>query len=132
MQIVSEGDLIYSIISAKGAIVSHEHNGYLFTQNFRKIVTDGRLSKKYLLYLLNEDEKIKRQLEFVSQGSRVQKVTIQVLKDIILPKLPILERQELIGSLYLNQLHLETLKREKLEKEHLLMLEKLKGIVNDT
>ncbi|MGT2906758.1 restriction endonuclease subunit M [Streptococcus dentiloxodontae] len=131
VQLLSEGDLIYSMITGQGAIVSKEHADYLFTQNFVKITPHRGLSKKYLLYLLNESKNVKKQIVLNLQGSLVRKVTISVLKDIVLPPLPNLERQELIGGLYLNQLRLETLKKERRKKEHMLMMEKLKRIVDE-
>ncbi|EMB83653.1 restriction endonuclease subunit S domain-containing protein [Streptococcus mutans] len=131
VQLLSEGDLIYSMISGQGALVSKEHTGYLFTQNFVKIRPHKGVSKKYLLYLLNDSTKVKKQIELNLQGSMVRKVTISVLKDIVLPSLPNFEKQELIGSLYLNQLRLKTLKMKKLNQEHLVMMEKLKRIVDE-
>ncbi len=130
VQLLSEGDLIYSMISGQGALVSKKHTGYLFTQNFVKIEPHKDVSKKYLLYLLNENTKVKKQIELKLQGSMVRKVTISVLKDIVLPVLPNFEKQELIGSLYLNQLRLETLKMKRLDQEHLVMMETLTRITD--
>lgn len=130
VQLLSEGDLIYSMISGQGALVSKKHAGYLFTQNFVKIEPHKDVSKKYLLYLLNDGTKVKKQIELNLQGSMVRKVTISVLKDIVLPVLPNFEKQELIGSLYLNQLRLETLKMKRLNQEQLAMMEKLKRITD--
>ncbi|EHJ51808.1 hypothetical protein [Streptococcus macacae] len=129
--LLSEGDLVYSMISGQGALVSKEHDHYLFTQNFVKIEPQESISKKYLLYLLNESRKVKKQIELNLQGSLVRKVTISVLKEVVLPPLPNFEKQELLGSLYLNQLRLESLKKRKLGQEHLLMMEKLKGIIDE-
>ncbi|RBP65322.1 hypothetical protein DES36_10759 [Alkalibaculum bacchi] len=41
------------------------------------------------------------------QGSRVLKYTLKQVKELELPDLPAIEKQELIGELYFNQLRLE-------------------------
>lgn len=109
--IVNEGDLIFSLISGVATLASSRYEGYLLTQNYVKLVSVKELSSTYLLYLLNEDKGIKQQFFRELQGSTTIKYTLKQLKSLYLPDLPSLEKQELIGDLYRNQLHLEALER---------------------
>lgn len=58
-----EGDVVFSLISGKSAIVGANHQGYLYTQNYVKLVTNKKFDSKYLVYLLNEDKFIKKQFQ---------------------------------------------------------------------
>lgn len=60
-----EGDIIFSLISGKATIVGARHQGYLFTQNYVKIITDEKIDSKYLVYILNEDKFIAKPFEDV-------------------------------------------------------------------
>ena len=45
-----EGDVIFSLISGKSAIVGANHQGYLYTQNYVKLITNEKIDSKYLVY----------------------------------------------------------------------------------
>ena len=125
-----QGDVVLSLISGKSTIVGSTHQGYLYTQNYVKLVANKRIDFKYLVYLLNEDKSLKRQFQMGLQGSQVLKYTLKQVKELELPGLPTLERQRIIGDLYFSQLRLEALKNRVANIETTVVLDKLRG-VND-
>ena len=123
---LASGDLVFSLISGKAAIVSQIHSGYLFTQNYVKLVPVVKLDTGYLVYMLNENADIKRQLQSGQQGSVTLKFTIRQLSDLIFPIPPPIEKQRVIGELYFNQHRLAALKKRVATLETTLLMEKLK------
>jgi len=123
---LQSGDLIFSLISGKSAIVRDRHNGYLYTQNYVKIIPTPTIDKKYLVYMLNENADIKRQLQTGQQGSVTLKFTIMQLSNLIFPIPPSIEKQRVIGEVYHNQLKLAALKKRVAVTETKLIIEKLK------
>ena len=128
---VEEGDVLFSLISGRAAPVRACHEGYVFTQNYVKIIPDGHLDHQYLVYLLNEDLSMKEQLQRGLQGSAVLKYTVKQLKELLIPKIPALKIQRLIGGLYLNQMHLQAIQERAARLETLLVLGKLKEAAKD-
>lgn len=124
-------DLVFSLISGKAALVSSEHAGYLYTQNYLILEPDERLDDKFLLYLLNEDKGIARQLWLGLQGSMVLKYTVKQIKDLKLPKLPSLSKQAAIGQVYLKQKHLQAVKKRRADNELTLQLAKLEEVLKN-
>lgn len=124
-------DLVFSLISGKAALVSPEHAGYLYTQNYLILEPDERLDVKFLLYLLNEDKGIARQLWLGLQGSMVLKYTVKQIKDLKLPKLPSLSKQAAIGQVYLKQKHLQAVKKRRADNELTLQLAKLEEVLKN-
>ena len=123
-----EGDLLFSLISGKSTIVGANHQGYLYTQNYVKLVTNEKVDSKYLVYLLNEDKFIKKQFQMGLQGSQVLKYTLKQVKELELPHLPTIEKQRIIGEIYFNQLRLEALKNRAANLETTIVLEKLREV----
>lgn len=124
-------ELVFSLISGKAALVSPEHAGYLYTQNYLILEPDERLDAKFLLYLLNEDKGIARQLWLGLQGSMVLKYTVKQVKDLKLPKLPSLSKQAAIGQVYLKQKHLQAVKKRQADNELTLQLAKLEEVLKN-
>lgn len=120
------GDLVFSLISGQAAIVGSLHNGYLFTQNCVRIKPLSSIDARYLAFLLNEDDSIRHQLFIGQQGSVTLKFTIKQLSELHFSNLPPLEKQELIGELYFNQLRLDALNRRKSTLETALVMGKIK------
>lgn len=131
VQMVKAGDVLFSLISGKTTMVSYDHSGYLFTQNYVKLIPKEEIAPKYLIYLLNEDISIKRQFQIGLQGSMVLKYTIKQLSELKLPKLPTLEKQKMMGELYFNQLKLRALRERIATLEATILLEKLKEVKNN-
>ncbi|WP_426806994.1 restriction endonuclease subunit M [Streptococcus anginosus] len=123
---VAEGDIVFSLISGKAAIVGKNHTGFLITQNYLRLVVDTPVIPSYIVYLLNEDLSIKHQFQLSLQGSSTLKYTVKQVKELRLPALPTIERQSLIGKLYLKQLHLEALQKHLIELKTKRLLFQLK------
>lgn len=121
-----QGDIVFSLISGKSTIVGASHQGYLYTQNYVKLINDEKIDSKYLVYLLNEDTSIKKQFQMGLQGSQVLKYTLKQVKDLKLPDLPGIEIQRIIGEAYFNLLHLEALRIRVANYETTIVLKKLK------
>lgn len=128
---LSENDIVFSLISGKAAIVRHCHAGFLYTQNYMKIslVNTNRknaIAARYLVYLLNEDANINKQLHWGLQGSQVLKYTVKQLNELKLPHLPSFETQQLIGNLYFDQLRLAALRHRVADNSSVLTLTMMK------
>ena len=123
---LESGDVVFSLISGKAAIVKNAHNEYLFTQNYVKLVPVPSIDAGYLVYMLNENADIKRQLQSGKQGSATLKFRIEQLSDLMFPTPPPIEKQRVIGELYFNQLKLTVLKQQVAALETTLIKEKLK------
>ncbi|KRL08124.1 hypothetical protein [Liquorilactobacillus hordei] len=130
VNIVNEGDVLFSLISGKATIVRDIHQGYLFTQNYVKLILNDEIDAKYLIYLLNENTSIKRQFKVGLQGSMVLKYTIRQVRELELPKIVSIEKQRIIGEIYFNQLRLQALKKRVVALENTIVIEKLRGINN--
>lgn len=126
---LKKGDVIFSLISGKAAIVSERYQNYLHTQNYVRLRTSDEIDDKYLVYLLNEDADIKRQFRMSLQGTVITKYTKFQLNEIKLPKLPNLNIQKTIGEIYLSTLKLNFLKQRVAEMESKLTLSKLKEVL---
>ncbi|KXT72957.1 Restriction endonuclease S subunit [Streptococcus sp. DD10] len=122
------GDLVFSLISGTAAIVSKEHEGYFYTQNYVVLEPSKELDKNFLLYLLNEDKAVKRQFLLGLQGSAVLKYTVKQLRELQLPRLESLERQRLIGMVYRKQEEVKALKIRQAEREYLLRMGELEEV----
>ncbi|WP_178023512.1 restriction endonuclease subunit S [uncultured Paenibacillus sp.] len=125
-----QGDVVFSLISGKSAIVGVKHRGYLYTQNYVKLVAGDKVDSKYLAFLLNEDPFIKKQFQKELQGSQVLKYTLKQVKELELPDLPPLDRQRIIGDIYFYQLRLEALKKRAANLEIQILLEKLREAIH--
>lgn len=125
------GDVLFSLISGTATIVRKEHEGFLYTQNFVKLMPNEKIDAKYLVYLLNEDQFLKKQFLLGLQGSQVLKYTLKQVRDLELPKLPTVEKQQKIGELYFNQLRLQALRKRSAEAETTILLAKLEEANRD-
>ena len=127
--IAREGDLLFSTISGEATIVSAEHDGYVFTQNYVRMEPMSRLvDKKYMAYLINENLSIKRQFKQNLQGSQVIRYSLKLLKEIALPELPPIEIQRVIGDIYFKQLLLRSLRQRVAENTYRLSIAMLQGV----
>lgn len=125
-----QGDVVFSLISGKSTIVGLKHQGYLYTQNYVKLVAGNMIDSKYLVFLLNEDQSIGKQFQMGLQGSQVLKYTLKQVKELEVPDLPTIDKQRLIGELYFNQLRLEALRNRAANSETTIVLEKLREASN--
>lgn len=119
------GDVIYSLISGSASIVIAPHEGYLYTQNYIKLLPKAHLDSKFLVYLLNENKSIQRQLKMGLQGTTILKYTLKQLKELQLPKLPSLKEQVIIGEIYFKQLRKQALQERVAKLETTILLASL-------
>ena len=132
VDVLHEGDLLFSTISGEASIVSKEHEGYLFSQNYiRMELMNNSIDKKYIAFLINENTYIKKQFAQQLQGSQVIRYTLRLLKEIELPKLPPLIVQQIIGDIYFKELRLRALKQQVAERQYELNLTRLMEVSNN-
>ena len=125
---VSEGDIIFSLISGVAARVRAARHGLLYTQNYVLLRPDTSiLNPDYLVYLLNSHPSVRRQLSESLQGSRIKKYTLVQLRSLVLPSLPTLKKQRLIADIYFKQLRLTALKSKVAQQESLAVRILLQG-----
>src|SRR5699024_5217475 len=122
------GEVVFSIVSSKAAIVSDRNKGKIINQNFARLIIEHKqLDHSYLCYALNESHTMKKQMAISMQGSTVRKLTPAILKSLDM-KLPSMEKQERIGKAYLKLKKHQALARKQAELEEMLYLEVLKQI----
>ena len=122
-----DGDVVFSLITGISTIVRKEHEGYLYTQNYVKLLPNHNIDSNFLVYLINENKTIKKQFALGLQGSQVLKYTLKQLKELEIPKVPSIDKQKIIGQVYFNQLRLQTLRNRAAELETKIILSKLEG-----
>ncbi len=120
-----DGDVVFSLITGIAAMVRKEHEGYLYTQNYVKLLPSHNIDSKFLVYLINENKTIKKQFMVGLQGSQVLKYTLKQLKGLEIPKIPSIDKQRIIGQVYFNQLRLQALRNRAAELETKIRLSKL-------
>ncbi|MBR9647457.1 restriction endonuclease subunit S [Clostridium tyrobutyricum] len=120
-----DGDVVFSLITGIAAMVRKEHEGYLYTQNYVKLLPGHNIDSKFLVYLINENKTIKKQFVLGLQGSQVLKYTLKQLKELEIPKIPSIAKQKIIGQVYFNQLRLQTLRNRAAELETKIILSRL-------
>ncbi|EDK34609.1 restriction endonuclease subunit S [Clostridium kluyveri] len=119
------GDVVFSLITGTAAMVRKEYEGYLYTQNYVKLLPGHNIDSKFLVYLINENKTIKKQFVLGLQGSQVLKYTLKQLKELEIPRIPSIDKQKIIGQVYFNQLRLKTLRNRAAELEAKIILSRL-------
>ena len=71
---------------------------------------------------------IKRQFKQNLQGSQVIRYSLKLLKEIVLPELPPIEIQRVIGDIYFKQLLLRSLRQRVAENTYRLSIAMLQGV----
>lgn len=120
-----DGDVVFSLITGIATIVRKEHEGYIYTQNYVKLLPSHKIDSKFLVYLINENKTIKKQFALGLQGSQVLKYTLKQLKELEIPQIPCIDKQRIIGQVYFNQLKIQTLRNRAAELETKIILAKL-------
>lgn len=126
VNLLHSGDLVFSLISGTACIVGVEHESYLFTQNYIKLIPSKKIDKKFLVYLLNEDKMIRKQFLVGLQGTIVLKYTLRQMKELEIPVLPPIEEQILLGDVHFKTLRVEALKKRVARYEKILILAKIR------
>lgn len=125
VNILCAADVVFSLTSGTASIITKEHEGYLYTQNYVKLIPNKNVAPRFLVYLLNEDRTIKKQFMMGLQGSQVLKYTLKQLKELEIPKLPSIEKQRIVGDVYFKQLRLQALRKRAANLETTILLSKL-------
>lgn len=120
-----KGDVVFSLITGIVSMVRKEHHGYIYTQNYVKLLPSHYIDSEFLVYLINENKIIKKQLMVGLQGSEVLKYTLRQLKELEIHKIPSIDKQKIIGQVYFNQLRLEALRNRVAELETKIILDRL-------
>ena len=120
-----DGDIVFSLITGIATMVRKEHQGYIYTQNYVKLLPSHNIDSKFLVYLINENKTIKKQFMVGLQGSQVLKYTLKQLKELEIPKIPSIDTQKIIGQVYFNQLRRAALKNRAAALETKIILAKL-------
>lgn len=123
---LKSGDILFSLISGQATTIGEDHAGYIYTQNYVLIAVNDNLDSQFLVYLLNENKSVRKQLAVGLQGSQVLKYTLKQLRELELPEVPNFEKQRIIGDIYFKQLKLQALKKKVAECETEIVLSKIK------
>ncbi|MCW9732767.1 restriction endonuclease subunit S [Avibacterium sp. 20-15] len=118
--LLQEGDIIFSLISGTAVQVCQTRAGYVFSHNYARLYPSKELDNAFLVYLLNNDVGIKRQLITSLQGSSVMKYSLNQLRNLQLSPLPPLEVQQAIGQVDRLQRRITMLKKRVAENEAML------------
>ena len=107
-------DILYGLTQFRGVVVTEDSVGKLVPSNLAIIRAKSNLiDPGYLMWALNEGPCSKESISRMIQGSTVVKmVNISFLRELDLGRIPKLETQKEISSLYQ-----ALLRREKVEKE---------------
>ncbi|XEO93306.1 restriction endonuclease subunit M [Latilactobacillus sakei] len=122
----TESDVVFNLISGEASVVGRNHLGFMQTQNFVKLQPNEMLDRYFLVFLLNENQMVKRQLFESLQGSKVIKYTLTQLKALKINELPSIEEQRLIGRMYFNQLRLNWLLKRSADLKYELRINQLR------
>lgn len=120
------GELIQSLISERTAIVTENNVGKSINQNFAYFEFDEtKLDPKFLCYMLNESEEIKRQRYRLSQGTIVRKASPRTIMEFDI-KIPSIEIQQAVGNLYGLILAKRRVTLAKIKIDEQIVLERIK------
>lgn len=125
-----EGDLVFSTISGEATVVGADHEGYILTQNYVRMVPvpQNVVDTKYIAFLINESPEIKRYFRQNLQGSQVVRYSLNLLKKVPLPPLPSIEKQRIIGDIYYKQLKLQALQQRVAINQGTIKMAMLRGV----
>lgn len=119
---VDKGDIVYSFINSIAGLVSSHNSGKIINQNFARIVVDSeKLDSSYLCYLLNDNVEIEKQKALLMQGSTLRKLSPASIRNFDVA-LPDLDKQRVIGILYLDWLKRQALAKKQLELEESIFM----------
>lgn len=124
--VIQEGDVIYNLMTHQAAIVSKETAGCMISAGFVRLTPNPGLDPSYLVFLFNEDDDLRRQLERKSAGQITKKSTLRDLESLELPAIPDMETQQQIGQAYLLSKKLAARKMKNVQEKETAIIEMLK------
>lgn len=109
------GNVVFNLNTYQTAIISTANATKIFDQNFMIIKCKPEIvDPRYLCFVLNCSDTIKRQEAALSQGVIIRRVSTSDIKRMKIP-LTELSQQRLIGRIYAMQLHYQWLTKRKME-----------------
>jgi hypothetical protein len=125
-----ENEILYGLTQFRCVVATKDLIGKLVPSNLAVItVKSNEIDPGYLMWSLNEGPCSKETIFQVIQGTTfVKLVTVSSLRDLELGKLPPLDIQKKISSLYLALLSREKIEKEITDKKTSMILEVLKQI----
>lgn len=128
---VKSGDIVMNLMTGTASCVSGIHDGFLLTKNFCILDPIETVDPLYLVYLINEDQTVKRSLQKSMNEGVVRFITTKQLDELEYPQLPPLETQRIIGNLYFNQKKLSALQIQNAQLIERLIIEQLRRYHDD-
>lgn len=126
LPILHSGEVVVSLANLKAAIAGPSRKGFFLTSNFAILDPAENVCPAFLVYLINEDQGIRKKLLEHSKGSILFKVTIRDLERLQVPNLPDFEKQKRIGETYLALKKQTALQNRKIRNQERVVLELLK------
>lgn len=109
------GDVVFNLNTYQTAIISTANATKALDQNFMLIHCKPEVvDPRYLCFVLNCLNSIKRQESAMSQGMLIRRVSTSDIKRMKIPLVE-LSQQQLIGQIYAMQLHYKWLTKRKME-----------------
>ena len=109
----SEITYYQGIMRMQAVVISDKNKDKILNQSYGVLIADTtKIDSKYLCFVLNESQSIKRQISKFTQGSIAKRLAPNLLKDLKLT-LPPLEKQRKIGQAYAAAIYNDFLQREK-------------------
>lgn len=125
------GELIQSLISERTAIVTENNVGKSINQNFACFEYDEKeLDPKFLCYMFNESEEIKRERYKLSQGGIVRKSSPRTIMEFDI-SIPSIKVQQTVGNLYGLILAKKRVSLSKMKIDEQIVLERIKQTIKD-
>lgn len=98
--ILSSGDVVINLMTNKATVVSEKNDGKIMSQRIMRFkIKPNEIYSWYLVFLLNESEKIKQQEHASMEGTVFRRITAKAIKDLEI-NLPPFSVQEKIGDSY--------------------------------
>ena len=115
---VASGDIVFSLTGRTAALVHAPNDGFGLTGNFVRVTPLSGIDPAYLVWLLNEDRRIRAQISRSAMTSTVTKINGRDLEALEVPGLPALEVQKNIGESYLVNRRLRHCRQEAAQLEY--------------
>ncbi len=129
--LLHSGDLVVSSLAPVAVIVPEEYDRTIMTNNFFRIDCSSEIDPCFLAFLINEDEDIRNQILLKSTNNQ-ERTSAALLRGMKLPPLAPLEKQRLIGRIYILWKQLQVLKKRAADLEWIRLRQKLKGKIYET
>lgn len=108
------GNVVFNLNTYQTAVISVANTDKVLDQNFMLLkCNDKVVDPRYLCFILNNSNSIKRQESAMSQGLIVRRLSTNDIKRMQIP-LVSLPQQKLIGQIYAMQIHYQWLTEQRM------------------